>query len=362
MASARAESGNAAVAPQVCAHCRKSFPRLCDLNKHAKSHSRPFKCSVMNCKYHKHGWPTAKELERHVNDKHSLAPRTFPCLFPSCTYESKRESNCKQHMEKKHGWQYVRSKSNSKQLTSPARVGADPPVPKPSDTEAHPSSTMPFLGPDFVLYPDDADQSMVLGDDEEDLTHVYEGLQQDGSRVFIPWTSPATRLLKNQSVLDMFSQTYNSAPNKGLGHSDVVIDPSLSQYDHLPAPPHQRLNDPRLSAVVSSVKVEPPSTAADRSSWNGESETGSMPGESPSERRNPSSAYSSQLHTPLNGGLDYAGPPLQASQMGWTPPKLRRRGSEDDGHPPEKKLKQSPPEDFTDTNMPDIFRFAHPLI
>jgi hypothetical protein len=104
-----------ATTSHVCPHCQREFPRFHDLVKHSKSHNRPFKCSFSTCKYYDRGWPTAKELERHVNDKHSALPRTFPCQYASCTYESKRESNCRQHMERKHGWTYVRSKSAGKE-------------------------------------------------------------------------------------------------------------------------------------------------------------------------------------------------------------------------------------------------------
>lgn len=38
----------------------------------------------------------------------------YKCQFHPCPYESKRESNCKQHMEKAHGWAYIRSKNNGK--------------------------------------------------------------------------------------------------------------------------------------------------------------------------------------------------------------------------------------------------------
>ncbi len=38
----------------------------------------------------------------------------YKCQYHPCPYESKRESNCKQHMEKAHGWAYVRSKNNGK--------------------------------------------------------------------------------------------------------------------------------------------------------------------------------------------------------------------------------------------------------
>ena len=80
--------------------------------KHEKTHSRPWKCQEPTCKFHSHGWPTEKERDRHFNDKHSSSPRMYQCHFHPCTYQSKRLSNCKQHMEKSHGWTYDRAKGN----------------------------------------------------------------------------------------------------------------------------------------------------------------------------------------------------------------------------------------------------------
>ncbi|KAL7621498.1 hypothetical protein AAE478_008822 [Parahypoxylon ruwenzoriense] len=100
--------------PQMCEEpgCQKVFRRPCDLKKHERTHTRPWKCPVLICKYHEYGWPTEKEKDRHVNDKHSGTPAMFECHFQPCPYKSKRESNCKQHMEKAHGWTYVRPKIN----------------------------------------------------------------------------------------------------------------------------------------------------------------------------------------------------------------------------------------------------------
>lgn len=72
----------------MCQYCGRQYPRLCDLNKHLKAHTRPFKCPIEACKYHLLGWPTEKELERHRNDKHSMEPRTYSCLYPPCTCKS----------------------------------------------------------------------------------------------------------------------------------------------------------------------------------------------------------------------------------------------------------------------------------
>lgn len=104
------------LAPKKCNHpgCDKEFKRPCDLTKHEKTHSRPWKCPFTTCKYHDYGWPTEKEMDRHINDKHSSAPPMYECQFQPCPYKSKRESNCKQHMEKAHGWTYVRTKTNGK--------------------------------------------------------------------------------------------------------------------------------------------------------------------------------------------------------------------------------------------------------
>lgn len=140
---------------QKCAHCDKVFKRPCDLTKHEKTHSRPWKCTETDCKYHQIGWPTEKERDRHMNDKHSDTPTIFSCTFEPCTYNSKRESNCKQHMEKAHGWIYVRSKHSSRAMgarsnrgtsmrASPAQSSsaqATPAVP------ATPSVSTPASGP-----------------------------------------------------------------------------------------------------------------------------------------------------------------------------------------------------------------------
>ncbi|KAH7145484.1 hypothetical protein B0J13DRAFT_322822 [Dactylonectria estremocensis] len=102
------------LAPKKCKEpgCDKAFKRRCDLTKHEKTHSRPWKCPLPACKYHHYGWPNKKEMDRHFNAKHVEPPALYECLYKPCLYKFKRESNCKQHMEKAHGWTYVRTKKN----------------------------------------------------------------------------------------------------------------------------------------------------------------------------------------------------------------------------------------------------------
>ena len=114
------------LAPKRCREpgCNKEFKRPCDLTKHEKTHSRPWKCPVPTCKYHEYGWPTEKEMDRHRNDKHSANPPMYECLYKPCSYKSKRDSNRKQHMEKAHGWNYVRTKSNNNKSSLPSVQGS----------------------------------------------------------------------------------------------------------------------------------------------------------------------------------------------------------------------------------------------
>ena len=149
--ASRRLSAKSEVSDHVCRECGKSFRRPCDLTKHEKTHSRPWKCPHVDCKYSELGWPTEKELNRHVNDKHSAAPTLFRCLFPPCSYSSKRESNCKQHMEKAHGWKYVRSKTNSSK--SGQRIPANSlPTPR-SESRASSRSRTPLTPLQSHEYP-----------------------------------------------------------------------------------------------------------------------------------------------------------------------------------------------------------------
>jgi uncharacterized C2H2 Zn-finger protein len=109
---------------QKCSDCDKVFKRPCDLTKHEKTHTRPWKCEDPKCGYHTKGWPTEKERDRHMNDRHSDKPTLFRCTFHNCPYASKRSSNCKQHMEKSHGWVYVRSKNNGRSGSSSSKRGS----------------------------------------------------------------------------------------------------------------------------------------------------------------------------------------------------------------------------------------------
>ncbi|OAA54767.1 zinc finger transcription factor ace1 [Niveomyces insectorum RCEF 264] len=139
-------------APKMCSvpGCTKEFKRPCDLTKHEKTHSRPWKCPIPSCKYHDYGWPTEKEKDRHLNDKHSDNPPMYECLFKPCTYKSKRDSNRKQHMEKTHGWKYVRTKTNG---SSKGPGQGQKATPMPSERASHDASSTTQPTPQLVNLP-----------------------------------------------------------------------------------------------------------------------------------------------------------------------------------------------------------------
>ena len=173
MARRKRSASAAELAPKRCREpgCDKEFKRPCDLTKHEKTHSRPWKCPVESCKYHEYGWPTEKEMDRHHNDKHEAAPPMYECHFKPCAYRSKRESNCKQHMEKAHGWQYVRSKNNGKNRDSKSVNGG---LPTPQTTNIH----TPSSNGSVVNTPFEEDLTLELsGFDEQPMyTHPQDAL------------------------------------------------------------------------------------------------------------------------------------------------------------------------------------------
>ncbi|KAF4631279.1 hypothetical protein G7Y89_g6848 [Cudoniella acicularis] len=82
-----------------CTSCTKVFPRRCDLNKHAKSHERPFKCDIAGCT-HTQGFALHKDLRRHIDTIHLKS--TFTCHFPGCGETFSRSDNCHRHFEEQH--------------------------------------------------------------------------------------------------------------------------------------------------------------------------------------------------------------------------------------------------------------------
>lgn len=317
--SANPEARSLPATSYNCPDCAKVFPRPCDLNKHSKSHTRPFKCQHSDCKYADLGWPTLKELERHNNDRHSVNPIIYACEYDGCEYESKRESNCKQHMEKAHGWVYTRSKSNGKQpadsssITPVYRLKPGPHLAPTSSTPVLKQSTdflpVPNHHQDFTLFQDDTDQSIIFDEDDEDPSHRHDAPQ------LIPWTSPATRLRRNGFMIEQFDQTYHG--NHPLRISDIPVDPSLSNLE---------------SQVLTSAAA--PSTSV--AYGNNDTQISETSGQTQSLRQ-------------------------QAQK---TAGRQRRRNS--DAEESRKRFKPDPGESlvddegFTDTDMPCIFHHSHP--
>ena len=388
MSSPLAVNGQAAEI-RTCSHCRKQFHRLCDLNKHARSHTRPFKCTFPKCKYRTLGWPTRKELERHINDKHASAPQTYPCLFQPCSYRSKRRSNCKQHMEKTHGWIYLRSKSNAKRLPGCTKDESDAETPKEvtgtGPVIASHNSTKGSMahkaGCDFLLFPDDSDLSAAPGQDSDGDNELLDLDTQDAqdNQVLIPWTSPNTRLRTNVTFLRRFSQAYE--PSDKSAEDDLPIDPRLAQVTHnLDSPSANVVNDLEQScnkgsealAAAADVSTETYSSnsgyRARRSSPSCHSEPVFDVSQERSVReRAGGAAAPSQSHVTASSSAAPSGSDNGASQkttlrpLDLTPLK-QTDGDEDDEDRPRKRPKPSPKVEFKDTEMPDIFQSAHPLI
>lgn len=96
-----------------------------------------------------------------MNDKHSKAPPLYKCLFDSCPYQSKRESNCKQHMEKAHGWTYVRSKNTGK---NGSKKGSAQPTPETPNINTPISNLTDLPTPGSGVAPSPYEYQRTFGD------------------------------------------------------------------------------------------------------------------------------------------------------------------------------------------------------
>jgi hypothetical protein len=221
------------LAPKKCREpgCNKEFKRPCDLTKHEKTHSRPWKCPVPTCKYHDYGWPTEKEMDRHHNDKHSSSPPMYECLYKPCPYKSKRESNCKQHMEKAHGWTYVRTKTNGKKDSSV------------NGNSAHPTpqlQNMPTPSSDY---------SMGVATPPDDWSHVYGNTLEFPA--YIPNDSDFGMIPQEISL--EYSPIDNPTPStdSGMDHNSAYQDlpTDFTLYEDIYSAPVQLPTPPPLHSL-----------------------------------------------------------------------------------------------------------------
>lgn len=87
--------------PFVCFTCNKSYFRDSHLQAHTRSHlpetSRPFVCTVENCK--KRFW-TSQHLKRH-NDMHT-GEKPFKCIEPGCTLAFSKHHQLRSHISMFH--------------------------------------------------------------------------------------------------------------------------------------------------------------------------------------------------------------------------------------------------------------------
>ncbi|KAI5249857.1 hypothetical protein E4T43_00497 [Aureobasidium subglaciale] len=258
--------------------CDKIFRRPCDRTKHMKSHERPWKCPHTDCKYHDEGWPTEKECERHVNDKHAESPIMYACYWSrvnNCPYQSKRLSNCKSHMEKAHGWEYIRSKTTVKNGKTKAKPGQKEPLQQPikliggvvagtsspstSSASASTSNTpympteqytvsdqstaltspqeysVPSMGTG-IMTPFDSPEFMTMDFQPEFVDHF----NFDWASAFTPVVNNPlyTPSLVDDRRLSHDSSSANTAPNSALMQGETSFDDAFNPPTPEDSPPH----------------------------------------------------------------------------------------------------------------------------
>ncbi|KUI54335.1 Zinc finger transcription factor ace1 [Cytospora mali] len=370
------QEGDGLEGPHGCQQCGKQYARACDLNKHLKSHVRPFKCPIEVCKYHMFGWPTEKELDRHYNDKHSTEPRVFSCLWPDCPYTSKRESNCKQHMEKTHGWTYVRSRPGNREEGSSKQLDDDSDL---SHLASYARTNLTIRTAPGVTFSPSPLEPCLSASHDSPSSSSFNGVIPYGADVCIPWSPPVTRPRDNEGFLEDFTQVY--AANTQVANCDdewlkIPVDPRLynaalleTQTFEKPSTPQTTPNRGELLKVLPTIVTPKTSPIVNTQVLTPLSE--------------PSPVYVQQRcfegagGTPQDAGMDSGQGTsttwgLRSGNTGRHPHGKRQvqfskepnDDSERDDEPPKKRAKapEGHDDDLGDRHMPCPFRVANPEI
>jgi len=174
----------------------------------------------------------------------------YECQFKPCPYKSKRESNCKQHMEKAHGWTYVRTKSSGRNRTSDGPGSAALPTPQPQNLPTPVSDTSIGAATppqDQWLYGGGSIEFPAYNPDEYSGIDLPQEIQIDYSP--LDHGTPST-----DSSLD-----HNSA-YQDLGQDFTVYDDIYSAHARLPTPFYSKDMAAQFVAF-SSTELCPPQAA-----------------------------------------------------------------------------------------------------
>ncbi|KAL1305712.1 hypothetical protein AAFC00_007299 [Neodothiora populina] len=290
--------------------CDKEFNRPCDRTKHLKTHERPHKCPEAGCDFKTRGFPTEKERDRHWSDRHDPDARTWDCQFKdseNCPYSSKREHNLKSHMEKAHGWTYVRSKGVKTKSSAPAPKTKAKAKPRQS-TSTNSSSSTPFTynetspslnaNTDSLTSPGTVDPSPVqsLQDFEFDFNPDFAGhfntdIFSDNS-LMVPQVFPYTPSLSDGRRASHVTSSYSTptmpmSSNMG-GDMTMMHDMTgMGNYQmNPPTPDDMAFGMPDANGVMSRGDVAIPPTPEDLefshsvfNKWNFQQSPAVVPGE-----------------------------------------------------------------------------------
>ncbi|KAG4427528.1 hypothetical protein IFR05_016988 [Cadophora sp. M221] len=150
-------------------------------------------------------------MNKYYKDKHSSDALLFECHYQACTYRSKRESNCKQHMKRAHGWAYIRCKKIGTKAQSPT-----------DKTVAHMRTEEDLLRLDANLDLSEIDRDRNKSSSLQNITELRDNmkdvinLNDIGSRVHFQEIAPDE--LDNDSGMSStrhVQKSHNHDPKKG---------------------------------------------------------------------------------------------------------------------------------------------------
>jgi len=93
--------------------CSKSYSKKWRVNRHLKSHEKPFTCNASGCDA---AFALGKDRRRHMKQVHlgfASEGDKLKCISPACTFSSTRRHSLKRHLQGVHAVRIIFEASNS---------------------------------------------------------------------------------------------------------------------------------------------------------------------------------------------------------------------------------------------------------
>ncbi|KAH6868114.1 ankyrin repeat-containing domain protein [Alternaria rosae] len=104
----------------ACHLCSKQVDKRGKLNKHLKTHTKPYNCQTCT-----RGFASRLDLQRHIRSQHRAGNKQYRCHVEGCVFTSNRKDNLRRHQMRTHGSKVLDHSAESSNQKQPPYQQSD---------------------------------------------------------------------------------------------------------------------------------------------------------------------------------------------------------------------------------------------